>query len=127
MLSDFTPRATLAVTDLARARSFYTDTLGLSVDQENQEGFTLPCGSAMLFVYRSSYAGTNKATAVSFDLPAEAFDSEVATLRDKGAEFTTFDMEGVTWSDGVATMGQMKAVWFTDPDGNIFSLATGEM
>jgi len=40
----------------------------------------------------------------------------------------TFEMEGLQWNDGVASMGdQMRAVWFTDPDGNIFNLLAGEL
>jgi hypothetical protein len=40
----------------------------------------------------------------------------------------TFDFEGAEWEDGVASMGsEMRAVWFTDPDGNILNLSAGEM
>ena len=127
MLASYTPVATLPVSDQTRARSFYEDTLGLSVDQDTPGGVSYTCGSGTLFVYESAYAGTNKGTAVSFDVPVSDFDSEVAELRAKGVEFMTFEMEGSEWSNGVATMGEMKAVWFTDPDGNILNIAAGEM
>jgi hypothetical protein len=81
-----------------------------------------------VFVYESQYAGTNEATAVSFDVPASAFQEEVDALRAKGVEFMTFEMPDVTWNDGVASMGEsVQAVWFTDPDGNILNISTGEM
>jgi len=52
----------------------------------------------------------------------------VDALRANGIEFMTFDFEGAEWKDGVASMGsEMKAVWFTDPDGNILNLSAGEM
>jgi hypothetical protein len=76
-------------------------------------------------VYRSAYAGTNKATAASFQVPADAFDAEVASLRDKGVSFQTFELEGITWDDGVATMAGARSVWFEDPDGNILNVETG--
>jgi catechol 2,3-dioxygenase-like lactoylglutathione lyase family enzyme len=128
MLSQHTPVATLPTTDLSRARSFYEDTLGLSTERESIGGITYNCGNAALFVYESSYAGTNKATAVSFDVPASAFQEEVAALRARGVEFMTFDAEGMTWDDGVASMGEsIQSVWFNDPDGNIINVSTGEM
>jgi catechol-2,3-dioxygenase len=128
MLSQHTPVATLPASDLSRARSFYEGTLGLSTEREDIGGITYTCGNGKLFLYESSYAGTNKATAVSFDVPASAFQEEVDALRARGVEFTTFDAEGMTWNDGVASMGEsIQAVWFTDPDGNILNISAGEM
>ncbi len=129
MLSQYNPVATLPTADMARARSFYEGTLGLSMDRDILGGgVTYRCGDGSVFVYESSYAGTNQATAVSFDVPSSAFQDEVDQLRAKGVEFLTFEGEGMEWNDGVATMGEsMKAVWFTDPDGNILNLSTGEM
>ena len=128
MLSNQTPVPTLAVSDLTRARGFYEGTLGLTADRDEPGGVTYPCGGGHLFVYPSSFAGTNKATAVTFDIPAADFDSEVDELRGKGVEFMTFEMDGLEWNDGVATMGaEMKAVWFTDPDGNILNLSANEL
>ena len=127
MLSTYTPVATLPVADITKARGFYENTLGLSVDRDEPGGVSYTCGSGIMFVYESAYAGTNKGTAVSFDVPVSNFDSEVDELRTKGIEFKTFEIEGFEWSDGVASMGEMKAVWFTDPDGNILNISSGEM
>lgn len=130
MLSSYTPVATLPSSDLSKARTFYQDTLGMTVDRDLMGAVTYSCGSGHLFVYESAYAGTNKATSVSFDIPLAEFDAEVETLRGKGVEFMTFELEGVDieWHDGVASMGdQAKAVWFADPDGNILNLTAGEM
>jgi hypothetical protein len=56
------------------------------------------------------------------------FDAEVAALREEGVAFQTFEMDGVEWNEGVAAMGDsLKAVWFSDPDGNILNVSTGEM
>jgi catechol 2,3-dioxygenase-like lactoylglutathione lyase family enzyme len=127
MLSNYTPVATLPTSDLTKARSFYEDTLGLAVQHDMPDAVTYTCGSGNLFVYESAYAGTNKATSVTFDVPAAEFDAEVGDLRGKGIEFTTFETEGVEWHDGVASMGGIRAVWFTDPDGNILNYSTGEL
>lgn len=127
MIGDHTPSPTLAVSDLDRARGFYEGVLGLSPQGDPPEGVFYAAGSASLFVYPSSFAGTNRATAVSWMLPADAFEEEVARLRAAGVEFVTFDAPGMEWEDGVAVMGDGagRAVWFTDPDGNILNLDTG--
>ena len=128
MLSRHTPVATLPAKDLARARGFYEETLGLSAARDDVGGVTYTSGSGQLFVYESAFAGTNQATAVSFDVPAADFDDEVAELRSKGIEFLTFDAEGLDWNDGVATIGgRARSVWFTDPDGNILNISTDEL
>lgn len=128
MLSDLTPIATLPTADLSRARDFYEGTLGLTPQGEGFGGVPYTCGSGTVFVYESAYAGTNKATAVSFEVPLSAFDDEVGLLRDKGITFLTFEAEGLKWNEGVASMGDaMKAIWFTDPDGNILNISAGAM
>ena len=128
MLSSNTPVATLPTSDRSRARSFYEDTLGLTVANDGMGGVMYSCGSGHLFVYESAYAGTNRATSVTFDVPTADFDAEVDALRGKGIEFMTFEMDGVKWNEGVASMGpEAKAVWFTDPDGNILNLSAGEL
>jgi catechol 2,3-dioxygenase-like lactoylglutathione lyase family enzyme len=129
MLSQYTPVATLPTADLSAARTFYQGTLGLTLDREGIGGDFYRCGDGAVFVYESQYAGTNQATAVSFDVPTEAFQAEVDSLREKGVNFLTFEMPQTEWNDGVATMGggSVLAVWFTDPDGNILNISAGEM
>lgn len=122
MLADYAPIPTLGTADLARAREFYEGTLGLTPGKDAPEGVLYDAGNSSFLVYPSSFAGTNKATAMSFSVPDSAFDEIVAELRSKGVEFLTFEMPG-TWLDGVADFGNgMKGVWFTDPDGNILNV-----
>jgi catechol 2,3-dioxygenase-like lactoylglutathione lyase family enzyme len=112
----------LAVTDLARARRFYEDTLGLRQAGDVPDGVLYSSGGVDILVYASSYAGTNRATAISFALPLDAFDAEVDALRQRGVTFMEFDSPGMTWSEGVGEMDGMRSVWFTDPDGNIINV-----
>jgi catechol 2,3-dioxygenase-like lactoylglutathione lyase family enzyme len=128
MLSQFTPVSTLPTTDLAKARGFYEDTLGLTPQRDGMGGVFYASGEGSIFLYESGYAGTNKATALSFDVPPSEFDAEVDRLRAKGVSFMTFDLGDAQWKDGVASMGEsMKAVWFADPDGNILNVSAGDM
>ena len=128
MLSEITPVATLATADLSKARPFYEETLGLTLLREGMGGAFYSCGAGRVFVYESAFAGTNKATALSFEVAPADFDSEVRALRANGVRFLTFELDGAEWDDGVASMGdRMKSVWFTDPDGNILNVAAGEI
>ncbi len=126
MLSDFAPVPTLAVSDLQRARDFYEDVLGFKAEGDVADGVMYKSGNGSFLVYPSAYAGTNKATAMSLQLPAEAFDAEVAALREKGVTFDEFEMDPITWDNGVASMPDgSRAAWFSDPDGNILNIEVG--
>src|SRR5262245_43076400 len=123
MLGDKDAAATLAVSDLERARDFYENTLGLDTFREIPGALLYRSGSSVLLVYPSEYAGTNKATAVSWAVGAE-FDAIVDDLRSKGVSFEHYDDLPETTREGdVHVMGDFKAVWFKDPDGNILNLA----
>jgi catechol 2,3-dioxygenase-like lactoylglutathione lyase family enzyme len=117
--------ANLAVSDLDRARAFYTDTLGLrEVDQEGDELIVLKSGDSEVSVYRSDYAGTNKATAVTWAV--DDIDAEVSALKQKGVMFEHYDMPGLEVRGDVHVGDGMKIAWFKDPDGNILNIVEEE-
>jgi catechol 2,3-dioxygenase-like lactoylglutathione lyase family enzyme len=114
--------ATVAVTDLPAARSFYEEKLGLSpVETTDAEGVTYRTGTTSLFVYRSQYAGTNQATAVTWPV-GDQVDDLVASLKDKGVAFEHYDLPGLTLEGDVHVADGFRGAWFKDPDGNIFHL-----
>ena len=116
--ADATPM--VAVKDLDRARSFYENTLGLQEVDDFGEGFMLRSGDTKFSVYRSEYAGTNKATALTFDV--DDIDSEVRDLKGKGITFEHYDLDGLQRDGDIYRGEKMKTAWFKDPDGNILSL-----
>jgi catechol 2,3-dioxygenase-like lactoylglutathione lyase family enzyme len=122
MLSKNDAVATVAVKDLQRAKKFYEGTLGLTKVMENEEVIAFRTGTSKLFVYRSQFAGTNKATAVTF--VAEEVDDLVQKLKSRGVSFEHYDLPQMTRQGDVHVAGSMRAAWFKDPDGNIFSLVT---
>jgi catechol 2,3-dioxygenase-like lactoylglutathione lyase family enzyme len=125
MLSDFTPVTTLPVRDLEAAKQFYEGKLGLVAERGGPDGFFFTSGTGSFYLYQSQFAGTNQGTAMSFQIPADAFDTEVDALRSVGVVFETFDAPGLTWTDGVAAMGDgLRSAWFKDPDGNFLNLET---
>jgi len=113
--------ANLAVSDLDRARNFYTDTLGLKqVDNEGDEVIVLKSGDSNINVYRSEYAGTNEATAVTWEV--DDIEAEVAALKAKGVAFEHYDMDGMALEGDLHVADDYKIAWFKDPDGNILNL-----
>ena len=113
--------ANLAVSDLDRARDFYTDTLGLEeVGEEGDELVVLKSGDSVVNVYRSRYAGTNEATAVTWAVDDIA--REVAALKGKGVMFEHYDLPGLALEGDVHVGDHMKVAWFKDPDGNILNI-----
>jgi catechol 2,3-dioxygenase-like lactoylglutathione lyase family enzyme len=127
MLGGKDAAATLAVSDLQRARDFYENTLGLTPVQEPPGGILYKSGNSVVLVYPSEYAGTNQATAASWAL-GEDFDAIVEDLRAKGVAFEHYDdLPDTTREGDVHLAGEFKAVWFKDPDGNILNLINETM
>ncbi|HEX3068657.1 MAG TPA: VOC family protein [Thermoanaerobaculia bacterium] len=122
MLSDQAAVATVAVKNLESAKKFYEQTLGLTKVMENEEVLAFKSGGSTLFVYRSQYAGTNKATAVTW--VADEVEEIVKTLKSRGVTFEHYDLPNMSRQGDLHVAGTMKAAWFKDPDGNIFSLVT---
>jgi len=113
--------ANLAVRDLDRSRAFFTGKLGLEeVDNQGDELFVLKSGDSVVNVYRSEFAGTNEATAVTWAV--DDIDSEVEALKGKGVMFEHYDMPGLTREGDVHVGEGMKVAWFKDPDGNILNI-----
>ena len=116
--------ATVAVRDLQKARKFYEGTLGLKLtDQQEEEALTYQAGGTKLLVYRSQYAGSNKATATTWVIGNE-MEKVVQTLKGKGVTFEHYDMPGMTLKGDIHVADGMKAAWFKDPDGNIHALVS---
>ncbi len=121
MLGKTDPTPMIAVKDLDRARAFYEETLGLTtIDTLGEEVVSMKSGDTRIDVYRSEYAGTNKATALSFNVDDIA--SEVSGLKNKGVMFEHYDVDGLERDGDIYRAEGMKTAWFKDPDGNILSL-----
>jgi catechol 2,3-dioxygenase-like lactoylglutathione lyase family enzyme len=117
--------ATIPVKDLQKARKFYQETLGLTpIETEDGEAVTFEAGRSRVLVYRSEFAGTNKATAATWGVGND-IEREVQTLKDKGVSFEHYkDMPNTTLKGDVHVSGDMKAAWFKDPDGNIIAMVS---
>jgi len=120
--------ATIAVKDLEAASKFYEGTLGLSRmgPSPDPTAITYQSGRSGVLVYQSQYAGTNQATSASWAV-GDDLDAVVDDLRSKGVKFEQYDLPGLTREGDVHVMGELRAVWFKDPDGNILNLVNQAM
>ncbi|HEX3128699.1 MAG TPA: VOC family protein [Thermoanaerobaculia bacterium] len=123
MLGNKNAIATVAVKDIKAARRFYEDKLGLAPAQDESHGvITYKTGGTTMVVYTSEFAGTNKATSVTWGV-GQDFDANVEALRSKGVSFEHYDgLPQVTREGDVHRVGDLKLAWFKDPDGNIHHL-----
>ena len=124
-LSNSEVRATIAVSDIDRAKEFYEGRLGMSALEGGPDAVRIyECGNGShLQVYASpDHAGKATATVASFSSPE--FDAQVDELLEAGIEFARYDApEGD--ERGIHTFGDHKVAWFEDPDGNVIALDNG--
>ena len=126
MLGAADSAATVAVKDLDEARGFYEGQLGLQPFFSDSEAVGYRTGGSALLVYRSEYAGSNQATAVTW-IVGEQVEAIMDDLKSKGVTFEHYDLPETTREGDVHLMGEFKAVWFKDPDGNILNLINESM
>lgn len=127
MLDNKEPVATIAVSDLGKARRFYEDKVGLTPPADlgpEPRMVAYKCGNASLFVYESDYAGTNEATSVTWIVGDEIADI-VRKLGSKGVAFESYDIPDAVKEGDVHVFGPIRTAWFKDPDGNIHALVNG--
>ncbi len=123
MLSNEPAVATIAVKDLQSATDFYEKKIGLKKIPSPQEGVALfESGPTRVIVYKSEFAGTNKATAVTWAV--DDVDGTVRDLKAKGISFERYEFPNVEIEGDVHVFGKHRAAWFKDPDGNILALST---
>jgi predicted enzyme related to lactoylglutathione lyase len=123
MLNNGKVTANIPAADLDRARSFYAETLGLTPTSELPGGVLMyeTAGGTAFTVYQTEFAGQAGHTIANWNV--DDIEAEVRDLQAKGVHFEQYDMPGVEWQDGVATMAGMgKAAWFKDSEGNILCL-----
>jgi len=127
MLGESPAAATIAVSDIDRARKFYEETLGLQVKMQDPGGIMYGSGDSMVLVYPSQFAGSSQATVVTW-LVAD-LDATVDELTSKGVTFEQYDMEGLKTDErGIASLtDDIRGAWFKDPDGNILNVGEGPM
>jgi catechol 2,3-dioxygenase-like lactoylglutathione lyase family enzyme len=124
MLQDGQVFASVPAADLARARAWYEEKLGLTPTMEMPDGNLYKCGGGTAFLlYQTQFAGTGKHTIAGWNV--DDLDKEMAELRARGVTFEEYDMPNLKTVDGVAEYEGMRSAWFKDSEDNILNI--GEM
>ena len=124
MFADQDAIATVAVKDLKAAKKFYGDTLGLKLTPVPEpEVVNYKSGNSTVLVYKSQFAGTNKATSITWLV--DDVESTVKDLKAKGIAFEHYDFPGMTRKGDIHIAGKSKAAWFKDPEGNTLAVVSG--
>lgn len=122
MLQEMNVTPTIGVRDLSVAGEFYEKKLGLKlIDKPNEYVRHYQSGNGKIEIYKSDFAGTNKATAMTWTV-GDKIDEEVKTLRSKGIIFEHYQLPEVKLEGDIHVMKDMKAAWFKDPDGNVLCI-----
>ena len=115
-----------SVDDLAAAKEFYAETLGLDVDDGDQGLMLRISGGAGVFVYPKN--GHTPATFTVLNFPVADIDHAVDELAGRGVAFERY--EGMTDDRGIARgLSRDRGpdiAWFRDPAGNILAVLQRE-
>lgn len=115
-----------SVDDLAAARSFYSDVLGLPVHvgDESMPMLSVDAGGRKILVYDKG-SEHQPATYTVLNLPVLEVEAAVRDLTDRGVQFLRYD--GMDQDElGIHRGGGPLIAWFTDPAGNVLSVIARE-
>ena len=125
MLASAEVAAIVPVSDIDRAVYFYGNVLGLELQArrqdlpENREA-EFKAGNGTLLVYESVGAGQSRHTVAGFRV--EDIEAAVSGLRERGVAFEEYDLPNLKTENGIAALGDVRAAWCRDPDGNILAI-----
>ncbi|HWW60386.1 MAG TPA: VOC family protein [Thermoanaerobaculia bacterium] len=117
--------SSFSVDDLAKARQFYGETLGLDLSSpEEMLGLRIPGGPDVLVYVKPNH------TAASFtvlNFSVDDLEGAVKDLKSRGVQFEQYDDPIKTDENGIhRSNGQGPDIaWFKDPAGNILSVLKG--
>lgn len=122
MFKDTPAFSGFSVSDLAEAKHFYGEVLGIEID-ENPQGLELKIvGNKGLFIYPKD--NHQPATYTILNFVVDDIDKAVNELKAKGVTFEAY--EGMTDSNNIARGKAANRgpdiAWFKDPAGNFLSV-----
>ena len=116
--------SSFAVNDLQKAKNFYSQTLGLKVN-ESEMGLEIHPGDTDVFIYPKPNHTPASFTVLNFLV--DDIDKAVDELKQKGVSFEQYEGEIKTNEKGIHHNGGPSIAWFKDPAGNILSVLEATM
>ncbi len=118
----------LPAQDLARARRFYHDQLGLDPVEERDGGLRYVCGCTEFHLFASTGSPSGKSTQLGFEVAD--IDRVVADLRARGLRFETIDIPDLSVIDQIVSVPNNypskgtgeRGAFFYDSEGNLLAI-----
>jgi catechol 2,3-dioxygenase-like lactoylglutathione lyase family enzyme len=128
VLKDSDVSTRLPAQDLARARVFYAEKLGLEPVEERPGGLRYQCGGGRFSLFESTGAASGSHTQMAWEV--DDLQAVVLELRRCGVVFEEVDVPGVRTVDGIAEIegnypsagSGERAAWFRDSEGNLLGI-----
>ena len=114
--------SSMSVSDLAKAKWFYGQVLGLQISEQPEGlGLRLPGGGETFLYPKPNHT---PATFTVLNFPVPSVDEAVKQLAGKGVRFERYDEPHLKTDDkGISRGGGGPTIaWFKDPAGNILSV-----
>jgi predicted enzyme related to lactoylglutathione lyase len=112
--------SSFSVNDLAEAKRFYEQTLGLEIS-DSDEGLILQTkGGIDVFIYPKP--DHTPATFTVLNFVVDDVDRAVDELNKIGIRFQIYDKGELRTDDRGVFQGKPKIAWFKDPAGNFLSI-----
>ena len=121
MLKITESNATLPAQDIARARKFYEQKLGLTPEMVTPDGGAIyKTGDTGFSVFPSQGKASGDHTQVA--LVVADVTTTVGELKRSGVKFEEYDLPGFKTEGGIVNMGDSKGAWFKDSEGNLLAM-----
>jgi catechol 2,3-dioxygenase-like lactoylglutathione lyase family enzyme len=128
MLSNGRVATRLPAQDLARARAFYAEKLGLEPAEEREGGLRYVCVGGEFALFESAGSAAGDHTQMGWEV--EDIEATVRELRARGVVFEEYDLPGLRTVDGIAEIegnypskgSGERGAWFRDSEGNMLGI-----
>lgn len=116
--------SSFSIDDAKKAKQFYSDTLGISVEEQD-EGLqlTFDDGPAVFLYQKEDHEA---ATFTVLNFPVDDIEAAVTELKDRGVKFEVFEGEMKTDENDIFRGSESgngpDIAWFKDPAGNFLSI-----
>ena len=120
MLGNASVHPILLAKDLDQARDFYHGKIGLDVLSESEGKIEFRCGGGTKLAVSKSTVGTSDSqTQIGWEV--DDLQVEIDELRARGVQIEDYDLPDLKTENGIARIGDLRASWARDPDGNIIA------
>ena len=128
MLRDGKVATRLPAQDLARAKAFYADKLGLEPVEERPGGLRYAFANGEFGLFESAGRSSGDHTQMGWEV--DDIEATVRDLRARGVVFEQYDVPGLRTVDGIADIegnypskgSGERAAWFRDSEGNMLGI-----